>query len=149
LLALIPFLSHRPANYILPFHDHYYALHCPSYDRPSCSRTKVQPHLLASRPHRVVHTIIGFTPLSKALLSATMLVGACSFFFHSDLAFTVCLLLLAGQHVARANRVCTTRGGVAVAHDWHMIKRQQLLMTTIMLCYIVISLSEQNAGSPM
>ena len=73
-----------------------------------------------------VHTTIGLDLLASigGIVSCLFLVGACSGFYSLGWALINCQFVLGrfagGQHAARANRVCTYGGSVAVADELHM-----------------------------
>ena len=72
------------------------------------------------------HTIMSLYLLGSigGFVSCLFLVAACSDFYSLDLAVISCQLFLefaGGQHVARAGRVCTHCGSVAVADGMHMV----------------------------
>ncbi len=99
---------------------HDYVLHCPR--APYCRQL-----LLSGLSH--ANTIIGLSLLASigAIVSYLFLVGACSDFYSLDLVLiaddqlpVVLGRFAGGQHVARANRVGTHCGGVAVADEMHM-----------------------------
>ena len=73
------------------------------------------------------HTIIGLGLSASVggIVSCLFLVGACSSFYSQDLVLISCQLFFGrfagGQHVARASRICTHCGSVAVAYAMHII----------------------------